>query len=409
MRFILAATIFIFAAGFLRAADWPQFLGPTRNSVSPTQPDSIGWAKSGPEKLWSHPVGKGWSGPIVAKDRVIIFHRQAENEIIDCLDAKTGRSIWYQKFPTEYVDGFGFDNGPRATPCIRKGRVYLFGADGNLHCLAMTDGKAHWSINLKKTFTVNSGFFGLACSPIVMGDKVLVNIGGANGAGIVGVNTNDGSIAWKTHDDTASYSSPAPINLKGSKQVAFVTRNNVVSVDPLTGKQIWQHRLSPAMQASVSASTPLLVGEHLFATASYGAGAVALRLTPESAKMVWQNDRSLSSQYHTPVELNGYLYGFHGRLDTGPKPDFRCINLKSGDIKWKMNQLDAGSIIRTGNQILVVTVNGQLIRAAISPKECTVLARNQIQGFETRAHPALADGILYTRDKKKLIAVRVSE
>jgi len=339
MRFILASAIFVFAAAFLKASDWPQFLGPTRNGVYPGRSGSVGWSKSGPEKIWSHPVGKGWSGPVVSANRLIIFHRQGADEIIDCLDAKTGGSIWYRKFPTKYVDGFGFDNGPRATPCIDNKRVYLFGADGNLHCLALSDGSTHWSINLQQKLSADSGFFGLACSPVVIGNKVLLNIGGADGAGIVGINTDNGSIAWKTHNDSASYSSPALINLAGTKQVAFITRNNLVAVDPQSGKPIWEQRLSPAMQASVSASVPLLVGDHLFATASYGAGAVALRLTPKTAKVVWQNDKSLSSQYHTPVALKGNLYGFHGRLDTGPRPDFRCVNLKSGEVKWKSNRV----------------------------------------------------------------------
>ncbi len=392
----------------LPASDWPQFLGPERNGTYPSGGNDIGWAKSGPKKLWSHPVGKGWSGPVVSGKRVVIFHRQEDHEIVDCLDAQSGRSVWYKKFPTSYVDGFGFDNGPRATPCIVEGRVYLFGADGNLHCLAMTDGKVHWSVNLQRPLKADSGFFGLACSPIVTAKHVLLNVGGEDGAGIVGIDIATGKILWKAHDDSASYSSPAQINLKNSGQIAFVTRNKVVSVNPRTGKLIWEHRLSPAMQASVSAATPLQIGDLLFATASYGAGAVTLRLTQNSAKVVWQNDESLSCQYQTPVELDGHLYGFHGRLDTGPRPELRCMELKNGAVKWKTSRADAGSIIRVGNQILIITVNGQLIHANISPDGYREIIRSQIQGFEVRAHPALANGILYTRDKKKLIAVRVT-
>ncbi len=389
----------------LTAADWPQFLGPDRNNTTAAPMSLKPWPNSGPPKAWEHRVGTGWSGPVVQDGKVIIFHRQKELEIVDCLAAGTGKSLWQFTAPTAYVDGFGFDNGPRSTPAIADGKVYLFGADGNLHCLKLSDGRQLWSINLRKTLDASQGFFGLACSPLIHGNSVLLSIGAPDGAGVVAINTETGRLNWKSLSDEASYASPVLRPIAGVQQALFVTRGNLVSLDPLAGKPHWQMKFSPAMSASVSASVPLVSGHTVFTTASYGAGAVALKVTRSGSEQIWANDRSLSCQYHTPVLKEGHLYGFHGRLDTGPRPEFRCVELKTGTVKWKQARVDAGAIVQTGTEALIVTVNGGLLRGRLAPAGFNETGRAQILGFEVRAHPAFADNRLFARDKNKLVAV----
>lgn len=405
LRLILAALLAL--VPHLPADDWPQFLGPDRNNISRSQTPLSDWPKSGPPKLWQYKVGTGWAGPVVADGRVVVFHRSGDREIIDCLDGATGKSIWTFKSATDYVDGFGFDNGPRSTPAIYQGVIYAFGADANLHAVKLVDGQALWSINLKRTIKAPNGFFGLACSPIVHDGQVLLNIGAPEGAGVVAIDATTGQLRWKSVADEASYASPVTQRIGKDESVIFVTRKQMVSLDPRNGRAHFKLPFSPAMSASVSASTPLIADDIIFTTASYGAGAKTLKVTKNGTKILWENDASLSCQYHTPLLLAGHLYGFHGRLDTGPRPEFRCVELATGAIKWRNQRVGAGALIKVGEEILNLTVDGQLLRGRLSPAGYRESTRVQVLGFEVRAHPAFADGRFFARDKTKLVCLKL--
>src|ERR1700731_2680785 len=142
------------------AEDWPQFLGPTRNGVYNGNDLAATWPAGGPPVVWKKDVGQGFSGPVVAQGRLILFHRLADKEVVEALDAATGRPIWSFDYPTHYRDDFGFDEGPRAAPAIAAGHVYTFGAEGALHCLDFATGKKVWSVDTHSQFKVAKGFFG---------------------------------------------------------------------------------------------------------------------------------------------------------------------------------------------------------------------------------------------------------
>src|SRR5438067_5611378 len=188
---------FLFAGLLLGvvAADWPQFLGPARDSHSSETGLRTSWPSSGPPVLWKKEVGQGFSGPVVAEGRLILFHRLGGKEVVEALDAATGRGIWSFDYPTHYRDDFGFDEGPRATPTIAGGRVYTFGAEGALHCLDFATGKKIWNVDTQSKFQFRKGFFGAAGAPLVDGDRVLMNIGGT-GAGIVAFDAASGKTLW---------------------------------------------------------------------------------------------------------------------------------------------------------------------------------------------------------------------
>jgi outer membrane protein assembly factor BamB len=182
---VLLISVATTMAGELAGADWPQFLGPTRNGIYGGLDVAENWASNGPPVVWQEAVGHGFSGPVVADHKLILFHRLDDKETLECLDARTGSPMWRFAYPTRYQDEFGFDDGPRSTPTIAGGRVYTFGAEGMLHCIDFESGKPLWSLDVKADFQAPNGFFGMACSPLVEGDGVLLNIGGAKGAGVV--------------------------------------------------------------------------------------------------------------------------------------------------------------------------------------------------------------------------------
>ncbi len=389
------------------ASDWPQFLGPNRNGVYEGAELAASWPSAGPTVVWQKAVGHGFSGPVVAEHKLILFHRVGEQEMVECLDATTGSNAWRFAYPTSYQDDFGFDDGPRATPAIAGGRVYTFGADGMLHCLEFVSGKKLWSVDVKKEYQAAKGFFGMACSPLVEGDAVLLNVGGANGAGIVALRNANGALLWKASDDEAGYSSPIAATLGGKRYALFLTREGFIAAEPGTGMIKFQLPWHSRNRTSVNAATPLVWGDLIFLSASYGTGAILLRLGDAGVEKIWSGDDVLSNHYATSVELGGFLYGIHGRTDPGflPRPKMRCVDLKTRTVRWETDGVGAATITRAGKQLLILTENGELVKVPANPDAFQPQARAQILHSTARAFPALADGYFYARSKDQLVCI----
>lgn len=387
----------------LASDDWPQFLGPTRNGVYSGSALATSWPKEGPPQVWQKKIGQGFSAPCVAAGKLILFHRIADRESVEALDAKTGAALWKFDYPTAYQDDFGFDEGPRATPTIAEGKIYTFGAEGALHCLDRDTGKKQWSVNTKERFAASKGFFGMACSPLVEGNYVLVNIGGANGAGIVAFDKNNGQLAWKATDEEASYSSPIAADLGGKRAAIFFTRSGLAILDPLTGEVRTRFPWRPRINASVSAAVPLVLGSQVFLSASYQAGAVLLEMKGNKPQKIWSSDDALSNHYATSVHRNGFLYGFHGRQESGPS--LRCVELQTGAVKWSEDHLPAGTVTLAGESLLVLLEDGRLLLAPATAERFKPSLRAQVLPFGVRAYPALASGFFYARSKDKLVCL----
>ena len=197
------------------AGDWPQFLGPTRDGVYSGADIAAAWPASGPPVVWKKDVGEGFAGPVVAAGKMILFHRLQSREIIECLDAATGKNVWSLEYPTAYRDDFGFDEGPRSAPVISNGVVYAFGAEGVLTAVDFATGKKIWQVPAHQKFRSPKGWFGSAGSPVVEGGKVLVNVGGQD-AGIVAFDAKTGDVVWKATSDEESYSSPTVATIGGA-------------------------------------------------------------------------------------------------------------------------------------------------------------------------------------------------
>lgn len=395
-----AAIIILFSALNAYPQDWPQFLGPTRNGVYSGPEFSGVWPQSGPALLWKKDIGQGFSAPVVSNGRLILFHRIGDRETVECLDAATGRRIWLFDYPTHYRDDFGFDEGPRATPVIDGGHVYTFGAEGALHCLDFASGKKVWSLDTQSKFAPRKGFFGAASSPLVDADRLLLNVGGSNGAGIVAFQKDTGQILWTATKDDASYSAPIAATIGGARHALFFTRSGLVDLDPANGRVRFQFPWRSRSQASVNAATPLVIGDLVFLSASYGTGATLLQIENDKVKQLWSSDDALSNHYATSVYLDGYLYGYHGRQEEGPS--LRCIALKTGKPQWTVDHFGAGAITLAGRNLLVTKEGGELLVAPATPKSFQPAARAQLLPPTVRSYPALAQGKLYVRNEKTL-------
>ena len=346
--------------------------------------------------VWRKDAGEGFAAPVVANGKLIFFYRANGKEIIDCLDASSGSKVWSYDYPTTYRDDFGFDEGPRSAPSIADGAVFTFGAQGVLTAVDFATGKKRWSVetNAKK------GWFGAAGSPLVEGGKVLVNVGG-----IVAFDAKTGAVAWKATSDEASYSSPTVATIGGARHAFFFTRAGLVDLDPSNGQVRFSFPWRSRSSASVNAATPLVIGNQVFVSASYGTGAILIEVNGSEYKKVWSNDESMSNHYSTCVYRDGFLYGFHGRQEEGQA--LRCVQWRTGKVMWDVDGYGAGTVTLAGDRLLILRENGELVLAPASPDEFRPTGKVSILNKMVRAYPALADGRLYARDEKTLACFRL--
>lgn len=406
----------------LKAADWPQFLGPQRNgtSLEKEEPPEE-WTGGLPKVLWEKKLGHGFAGPAVVQGRVIVFHREDDEAVVEALDATSGKVLWRTPFATSYRDSFGFDDGPRAVPTVNRDRIFVHGADGRVCALDFASGKLLWTVDTVAEFASPQGYFGRACAPLVLGDLVIITPGGTkNGqpAGVVALGASDGAAKWQAVDDESGYASPMIVKTaEDHSLMACWMRNEVHLLDvPRNGgapREVFHERLRSSMDASVNAATPILCGDgRLFISAGYGVGATLWdtgKWTPGKSlsgfRNVWQRENLMDCHYSTPVFFNGHLYGFHGRQETGQV--LRCIDPDAGKVLWESPEIPGGTLLRVGGRLLVVTEQGELWLLQASPDKFDQLGSAQILRAGHRSYPAYADGVLYARDGEKLVAVQV--
>lgn len=348
------------------------------------------------KRLWERPVGAGFAGPVLAAEKVLLHHRQGGEEVLEALDLRTGKTLWRAANPTQYRDDFGFDEGPRSTPSVAQGRVFTYGAEGVLSATDLNTGKRLWSVDVMKKYGVEKGFFGAAGTPLPSGANVIVNAGARNGAGIVAFDAANGRESWRATNDGPSYSSGVLATLDGKQAAVFFTQDGLAALDAATGAVMNQTRWRSRSRASVNAASPVVAGNEIFLSASYGTGAVLLR----GFKPVWQGDESLSNHYASSVYANGYLYGFHGRQEYGQ--EFRCVEWKTGKVMWSREGFGAGTVQLDSGRLFIQREDGELVVAEPSPEAFKPISRRRLLQGPIRAYSAISSSIYCLRNTTTL-------
>lgn len=387
------------------AGDWPNLHGPKRDNHSGETGLKWDWPKSGPEIAWSLEVGSGWAGIAIADGTAYLFHRVADEEVLVALDPAGGKEKWKIAARTKYRDDFNFDDGPRCVPVIAAGRIFLLGANGDLRAIDIASKKEIWSRNILTDYKASKGYFGVGASPIVLGERLLVNVGG-KGAGVVAFAVDTGKELWKATDDAASYSSPIACSVGGKDRVAFFTRAGLQILDPVDGTVCFSKPFRSRLDASVNAASPVRNGEEIFLSSSYGVGAVVLKPLGTEWDEVWANEKSLTCHYNTPVLVDGFLYGIDGRQEGG-SARLRCVEWKTGNVRWTEEKFGCASIIAVDGGLVAATERGELVRFDADTTRFRERARARVLDGTVRAALALADGRLYVRDEKKLVCVKL--
>jgi outer membrane protein assembly factor BamB len=396
------------------AADWPQWLGPRRDGGTP---EKVAPWKKAPAVVWKQPAGPGFSVPVVANGRVFVHARikgKNEEEVV-AFDAKTGKQLWrdvYARAPYKSMMGAG----PRATPAVAAGRLYTFGITGVLSCYQTDSGKRLWQVDAYKQLKAGLPPFGACCSPLVVGNRVLVSVGG-KGTCLAAFDTDKGELLWSAFDEPASTASAVLFAGGGRRpgalpDVVFMTTLRLLAVSPLDGRLQWE--LPLVFQPAGASPTPVVAGDRLV-TSTISNGTVAVKVARKDGKPVpardWQN-AELRTYFSTGVTVGpDHLYLVTNVTDPLPAATLRCVALATGKEVWKKE--DVGSfhagLLRTGdNRLLVLDDTGTLTLLEAGPKGGRELARAKVCDG-TFVAPALANGLLYVRDPKQVTCLRLND
>lgn len=411
MRWIGLMIALVCGGGAALAEDWPQLRGPYRNG---TTSEKVAVWKEAPRVLWRKRVNEGNSIPVIAEGRLFLHCKVAdkEEEELLALDAVTGKVLWRKSYPRRpFTSNTG--NGPRAAPAVALGRVYTHGVTGILTCYAADTGKQLWQIDTHKKFNVPPLKYGAVSSPLVEGNRLLVNIG-APGASIVAFDAETGRTAWKALDDPVSTS--APTLLLGEdgrrRQVVFQTALRLAAVNPADGSILWQRKLSDTPIDSAPALTSLH-GDLLFAC-SIHYGGIALRAQRRDerwrAATAWHNE-ALGAYFPNAVPV-GKEHFYLVTNTSKPGVVLRCIELKTGKELWNrpgVGDWHAGLIAAADDKILLHDGQGDLRLLAHDPKGYRELARARVGVPATLTNPALANGRLYLRDLQEVVCVQLGK
>lgn len=403
-----AAAVLAVVAAAAHGGDWPQILGPNRTGVAAADERlAATWPADGPPVVWSRDVGSGYAGPAVAGDRTVLFHRVGRREVVEALEAATGRTLWKSDHDTTFVPQVGGGDGPLCTPVVHAGRVITFGAEGVLSCDDFATGRRLWSRSTQREFTVSVGYFGAGSTPLVVGDRVIVNLGGRGDSGIAAFALETGETLWQRTAEGASYSAPVTVAVAGATHVLMVTRLSCLLLDPATGDVRWRFPFGQR-GPTVNAATPVVIGgDRFLVTSAYGIGCVCAAFDRDGATPLWQGAGPLATQYCTPILVGDHLYCIDGRDDV-PPADFVCVEAATGRETWRDRGFGYGTLVCADGKLVVAKTDGELLLVRPDPAGLDVLARCRPLAGTVRALPALAGGRLYLRDDDRLTCLSLA-
>jgi outer membrane protein assembly factor BamB len=391
-----------------RGGDWPQILGPARNGLAAADEKlAAEWPAGGPRADWTKRVGAGYAGLAVVGGRAILFHRAADREVVEALDAATGETLWKADHATTFRPQVGGGDGPLSTPVVHANTVITFGAQGVLSAHDLATGERLWARETHREFSAAEGYFGTGSTPLVVGDRVIVNVGGRGDAGIVAFAVATGETVWQRTAEAASYSAPVAVAVAGQPHVLMVTRLSCLLLDAATGDVRW--RFPFGMRGpTVNAATPVVIGgDRLLVTSAYGIGCVCAAFDGAAAKPLWEGAGPLATQYCTPILVDGHLYCIDGRDDL-PPADFVCVEAATGREAWRERNFGYGTLLAADGKLVVAKTDGELLLVRPDAARLDVLARARPLAGTVRALPALSAGRLYLRDDATLTCLSLA-
>lgn len=441
--------------------DWPQFLGPRDTGVSGETGLLDFWPEAGPPLLWERRLGEGYAPPSVIGERLVVMHRLKDREIVECLHAQSGESLWKYDYDTDFKDPYGFNGGTRCSPVLTKTHSYTLGPQGKLLCLSLAKGEKVWEHDLATEWNVPDHFFGFGCTPILHEDKLIVLVGGQPNSAVVAFDSNSGKILWErggkdTWDGVpatsesgkrpykwtgeemlVSYSTPVVATIHGKPHLLCLLRQGLVSLDPHTGAFNFKYWFRSKIHESVNAARPIVVDDQILLTAAYDVGAALLKVHPDGKSFdeVWRKPRGLACHWSTPIALDGYVYGFSGRHEQ--ESLLQCVKMDTAEVEWESNGMlrpldeleqdpntgkikdketgkeipwpfyGRGSLLLADGKFIVLAERGTLALVKPNPTKLEEISRTSFKqiGHPSWAAPILSRGRLFLRSETHVICL----
>ena len=441
--------------------DWPVFLGPQRDGTSTETGILTDWSAGKLKVIWTKELGEGYGIGTVAAGRYFQFDRQRDQARVRCLQADTGADLWEFTYQSNYRDLYGYDSGPRTSPIVDGDRVYIFGVEGMIYCLTADGGIPIWKMDTAAKFGVIQNFFGVASTPVIAGDRLLVMIGGSppesqavpqgaldrvqpNGSGIVSIDKLTGEVRYQIADELASYSTIKLAEL-GGRQVAYAwLRGSLIGFETTTGKMFLRFPFRSPELESVNATTPVVKStgstNQILLSECYGLGSVLLQIdaaqvfeTPGSLKndapsdggklnvsdtlppgitTIWSDrkrrKKSLEAHWNTPILVGSDLYGCSGRH--AGNAELRCVDWETGDVRWSVAGFERCSLTGIDGHFVLLDEAGRLVLFHANPNRY-----EQITEYEGEikfkppcwAAPIISQGLMYVRGRDQLVCFEI--
>jgi len=376
---------------------WTDFRGPGRDGVCRNETISLDWQTDPPRELWRQPVGGGYASFVVAEGRAYTIEQRRKQEVVTCYEVASGREVWAFAYDASFEETLGGD-GPRATPTYHDGFIFALGAQGHLHCLKAGSGEVVWKTDLLKGGTITNLEWGLAGSPLVVDDMLIVTHSGKADPSIFAFDWKTGEPRW-TAAGSQGYSSPALATICGVRQVLNLGGTELRSLDPSTGKVLWRHPWNTYMW--INASQPMVIGgDRVFLSAGYGHGAAVVRISRDGDSWktaeAWARERSMQNKFSSSVIYQGHAYGLDEAI-------LCCVDLATGERKWRSGRYKFGSVLLVNDHLLVLSEDGRLALIKARPTKRKEIGSVEILEGRTWNNFVVVGGLLLARNDRWMV------
>lgn len=398
------------------SAQWPQWGGKNRDFIADAKDLAAVWPEGGPKKIWSRPLGPGYSSISFDDDRLYTMYREsdaenaadsmdpvlrnsAKDEIVVALDAKTGYTVWEYKYPAPWPEGMDTVNltGPNATPLVHDGKVYTFGLTGKLHCLDQKSGKRVWSHDVRAEFAAKMPGWGFASSPVVYKSSLILPIGGP-GVGVMAFDLATGEVRWKNHAFVHTYSSPIVIRLDGEDEIVLLAGTEVLGMNPTSGEIEWRYPFESNVM------TPIWGDDGILFISSWDLGSRGLKLTRKDGKV------SVEELWTTKLMKLGYTNAVRvGNLVCGCSAEYdeyfmTAIEVATGKIAWREGGFGMANVVHADGKLIIME-KGSLAIAAAPPSVLPLKSKVPSLQKSDWMNPTIVGQRLFVRDHEEILAL----
>jgi outer membrane protein assembly factor BamB len=418
---IVTITAAFLGSGLLHAVDWNQYHGIQSDKKTREALTSTAFLSSTDSKKWKVPTPLGFSSFSVVGDRAYTMVAEEDEdglmrEVCIALDTETGKRAWSSLLAVmDYKSGGGNagapgnngGDGPRSTPSAYGDKVWVYDSDMNLHCLSAQNGKSIWTVKVLKDHGGKNIKWKNASAPLIEGNLAIV-YGGGKGQSFLAFDRGNGTLMWKSGDETATHATPIAATIHGVRQVIFFCTSGLVSVDSKTGSELWRQKFPFKVS---TAAAPVVAGDLVYCSAGYGVGSGLYRISKQGGKMnsseVWRKSNEMFNHWSTPIHHNGHLYGMFSFKKYGKGP-LQCIELESGKVKWSQDGYGPGNVILSGDKLIALSDTGEVAVVKATPSRYSEIGRKKVITGKCWSTPVLSNGMVLARSTKEAVCLDVN-